>query len=411
MQKHTVHTLLGNNEKLVQLNLSGLSAVSKESCDIIAKSCPQLEVLDVSWCDNLEATGLKAIIKRCPKLKDLRAGEVRGFQNTSVASLLFKTNNLERLVLRGCVELTDEALEVIFHGVEPEVDILTGLPVVPPRKLRHLDLGRCTQLTDDGVSTIGYFTPDLEGLQLSGCKALTNAALEPILASTPRLTHLELEDLEELTNPILSEHLAKAPCAANLEHLSIGYCAELGDAGMLPVMRSCVSLRSLDLDNTRVSDLVLAEAAVMVDKRSKRSFVAGTRPKMTLHMAVYDCQNITWTGIREVLFRNAQIKLAPGHSGKVTYPVETIGLKVMYGFQMTVDEHQKRVLKGDLDAAGRLERKWADYMQANEEAGMAGAGHRRRRRRAREAQALHANEEDTPNGRGRARTTGSCTLM
>ena len=80
---------------------------------------------------------------------------------------------------------------------------------------------------------------------------------------------------------------------------------------------------------------------------------------------------------------------------------------------MTVDEHTKRVLKGDLAAASRLERKWADYMQANEEAGAIGAGIRRRRRRAREAQMAHADEEEagaTATGRRRARTA-ACAIM
>jgi len=411
-QKHTLHNLLKSNEKLVHLNLTGLAAVSNTSCKIIAESCPQLESFNVSWCEKVEAKGIKAIIDSCSRLRDLRAGEVRGFDNVATAESIFNTNNLERLVLCGCVELTDEALKVMMHGKDPEIDLLTDRPVVPPRKLRHLDLSRCNRLSNVGVKSIGYVTPELEGLQLSGCKALTDGALEPILASTPRLTHLELEDLEELTNSLLSEHLAKAPCAATLEHLSLSYCENIGDVGMLPVMQKCVRLCNVDMDNTRVSDLVLAEAASMVTKRSERSTSADVRPRMTLQLVVYDCQNVTWTGIREVLFRNAQIRPASGQSGAATYPTEIIGLKCFYGFQMTVDEHQKRLLRGDLSSASRLERKWADYMQASEEAGVGGAGYRRRRRRAREAHALHQNEEDGGIvGRRRARTMGSCSVM
>jgi F-box/leucine-rich repeat protein 2/20 len=413
-QKSTLHNLLRSNEKLVHLNLTGLAAVSNTSCKIIAESCPQLESFNISWCFKVEARGIKAVVQGCTKLRDLRAGEVKGFDNIDLANAIFETNNLERLVLSGCAELSDEALKVMMHGIDPEIDILTDRPVVPPRKLCHLDLSRCSNITDAGVKAIGYLTPELEGLQLSGCKSLTDAALEPIVASTPRLSHLELEDLDELTNVFLSEHLAKAPCATKLEHLSLSYCENLGDVGMLPVMQKCLSLKSIDLDNTRISDFVLAEAAHMVNKRSRRSMDAGGKPKETLHMVVYDCQNVTWTGIREVLFRNTQIKPSSLHPGRVTYPTEMISMKCFYGFQMTVDEHQKRVLRGDLEAASKLERKWADYMQASEEAGMGGSGHRRRRRRARETQALHLNEEDggaVPNGRRRARTMGSCSVM
>ncbi|GAB0136687.1 hypothetical protein EsDP_00004980 [Epichloe bromicola] len=411
-QKSTLHTLLRTNEKLVHLNLTGLSAVSNTSCRIIAESCPQLQTFNVSWCNKVEARGIKSIIDACPRLNDLRAGEVRGFDDMATAEAIFATNNLERLVLCGCVELTDDALQVMMQGHDPELDILAGRPIVPPRKLRHLDLSRCNRLSSSGVRSIGYAVPALEGLQLSGCRSITDAALEPILASTPRLTHLELEDLEELTNSLMSEHLAKAPCAETLEHLAISCCEGIGDVGMLPVLHKCLNLKSVDMDNTRISDLSLAEAAAMIIRRSKRSLTADERPRITLQLVVYDCQNVTWTGIREVLFRNAQIRPSVGQAGKVTYPTEIIGLKCFYGFQMTVDEHQKRVLRGDLSSAGRLERKWADYMQAHEEAGVGGVGTRRRRRRARDAHALQMNEEDGPIvGRRRARTTGACSVM
>lgn len=412
-QKGTLHTLLRSNERLVHLNLTGLYAVSNSSCRVVAESCPQLESFNVSWCQKVDARGIKAVVDSCLRLKDLRAGEVSGFDNVDTAESIFTTNNLERLVLSGCTDLTDEALKIMMHGVDPEIDILTERPVVAPRKLRHLNLSRCTQLTPAGVKTISYVTPELQGLQLSGCKHLTDEALMPILASAPRITHLELEDLSELTNILLSEHLVKAPCATSLEHLSLSYCEKVGDVGVLPVLQKCTSLRSCDLDNTRISDLSLAEAAAMVAKRSaKKEHSAGgapSPPAITLSLVVYDCHNVTWAGVREVLFRNAQMKTTS--SGAITYPTEMIGLKCFYGFQMTVDEHQKRVLRGDFGAASRLERKWGDYMQANAEATVTGAGHRRRRRRARETHTVHLEEEDGAVGRRRARTMGSCSVM
>jgi len=172
------------------------------------------------------------------------------------------------------------------------------------------------------------------------------------------------------------------------------------------------------MDNTRISDLVLAEAASMVRSRSVRTTNARSRPRIGLHMVVYDCQNVTWTGIREVLSRNSEVRkpLAGAAQAAASFPTEIIALKCFYGWQMTVDEHLKRLLRGDLPAAGRLERKWAEYMIANEEAGAGGAGLRRRRRRAREAQMLHADEEEGGVGMGgigrrrRARSNG-CAIM
>ncbi|KAI1807883.1 RNI-like protein [Daldinia bambusicola] len=411
-QRTTLHNLIKSNEGLANLNLTSMTAVTNSTCKIISQHCPQLETLNVSWCKYMDARGIKMVVLGCPKLRELRAGEVKGFNSISVAEAIFRTNNLERLVLSGCVDLDDEAFKTMIHGVEPEIDILTDRPIVPPRKLRHLDLSRCSRLTSQAIAVLGYLVPDLQGLQLSGCSSLTDAALQPIIASTPRLTHLELEELSELTNDILSEHLAKAPCAPNLKHLSVSYCENISDIGMLPVMKNCVSLESVDMDNTRIGDLVLTEAAAMVRSRSARTPLPDARPRIGLRLIVYDCQMVTWTGVREILSWNAEIRQPSERS--TTYPTEIIGLKCFYGWQQTVEQHTQRVLRGDFAAAARLERKWADYMQAVEEAGAGGAGFRRRRRRARAAQMLHADEEGggPAAGRRRARTVAAnCVVM
>ncbi|CAG8959151.1 hypothetical protein HYFRA_00013014 [Hymenoscyphus fraxineus] len=415
-QRSTLHSLLKSNERLAHLNLTGLTAVTNGTCKIIAQSCPSLEMFNVSWCTHMDARGIRAVVVGCPKLKDLRAGEVRGFNNLDLAQNIFETNGLRKLVLSGCTDLSDIALRTMIVGDDPEIDILTDLPLVPARRLRHLDLSRCNRLTSVGVKTLAHLVPDLEGLQLNGCTALTDNALMDIVKTTPRLTHLELEDLSELTNIFLSEHLAKAPCAPRMKHLSVSYCENLGDTGMLSVIRACTSLSTVEMDNTKISDLVLAEAASMIRTRASRTTNSRSRPQVGLSMDVFDCQNVTWTGIREVLSRNSEVSKPTGTQNEATYPTQIISMKCFHVWQQTVDEHKRRVLKGDLPAAARLERKWAEYMMANEEAGAGGAGARRRRRRAREAQMLHADEEEGGLGMGgigrrrRARSSG-CAIM
>lgn len=232
---------------------------------------------------------------------------------------------------------------------------------------------------------------------------------------------------------------------------------------MLPLIRACTNLESLEMDNTRISDLVLAEAAAMVRLRARRTVLtdnAPFRPATGLRLIAYDCQNVTWTGVREVLSRNAEVltttktaelpplekslhsstpstnpsspstsaeQLPSSHTASPrihvvrehAYPSQIIQLKCFYTYQPTVEEHTKRVLRGDFAAARRLERKWADFMIAQEEAGAQGAGHRRRRRRAREAQMMHADEEDGSSGPGngvgggrrRRARSGGCAVM
>jgi len=462
------HALLGQNERLVHINLSNLDGVNNSTLEVIANACPQVELLNICWCANVDSRGLLKVVKNCPLLKDLRAGEVRGFDDEDLLLEMYRSNNIERLVMQNCTSLTDSSLKILFEGTDAEIDILTGRPVVPPRTLRHLDVSRCQFISDEGIAYMVGNVPFLEGLQLSKCYGLTDAALVPLFPTLSSLTHLDLEELDALTNQSIQE-LAKSPCRHTLKHLNISYCEQLGDVGMLPVVKECKQLRNLDLDNTRISDLVLAEAAQML--RERHTIPASSRgsddddettltpsslalptldhsPRIGLRMVVYDCQNVTWTGIREVLARNAEIRtsLFPAapmtlnnnsntRSFSLSQPThEIITLKCFYGFQPTVTEHTRRILRGDLAAAARLERKWAEYMMASEEAGGGtgtvgaygglggGYGNRRRRRRAREARMMHADEqaegEELDDGdagvigrRRRARSGPGCAMM
>jgi F-box/leucine-rich repeat protein 2/20 len=422
IDRTSIHCFLLQNSRLVHVNLSGLASATNAAMKIIASNCPRVEVLNISWCNNIDNRGLKKVVEGCPKLRDLRAGEVRGWDDVELMMELFKRNTLERLVLMNCDSLSDESLAALVEGVGEEVDVLTDRPIVPPRILKHLDLTRCRSITDTGLKTLVDNVPFLEGLQVSKCGGLTDDSLNALLPTMPVLTHLDIEELDGLTNEVLKT-LAESPCAPHLRHLCISYCESLGDAGMIPALKACSKLNSLEMDNTRISDLVLTEAAASVRSRNRlgRGLTASERPEIGLRIVAYDCANVTWTGIREVLSRNAEITRPTQNStSKVaTYPREIIQLKCFYNWQPTVEEHTKRVLKGDFSAAARLERKWADWMMMNEEAGVGGAGARRRRRRAREAQMMHADEEEGGAGvtggvgrRRRARSgPGGCTVM
>jgi len=522
IDRSSVHSFLHQNINLQHINLSNLKDITNSSMRIIADNCPRLEILNVEWCANVDTRGLRFIIDSCSQLRELRAGETQGWDDISFLDLIFERNTLERLTLPGCESLQDESLAAIFEGSNSETDYTSGRRVAPPRNFKHVNLARCYNITDTGLQSLVNNVPYLEGLQVSKCKELTDASLRALLPTTPFLTHLDIDELDLLTNATLQE-LAQSPCKKTLQHLCISYCDNLGDSGMLLVVKACQNLTHLDLDNTKISDLTLAEAAAQVSQRpaapqvlrsitwngtrspnsglrnnrraSVRERLEPSKPRIGLHMTVYDCPNVTWTGIREVLSRNAEVRQPPQpldlvqgspvdggfcspssshdslldnveqteglmssrEDGLHAFPAfnasttssvqskQIIGLKVFHGYQQTVQEHTRRVLRGDFAAASRLERKWAGYMMASEEAGAALgvgtgggtgninarlgalglAGNRRRRRRVRELSNMHADEtaEGLDGGGGaegggavigrrrRARTAGGCIVM
>ena len=413
IEQTSFHYFLLRSTRLVRINVMGTSNLNDTSMKLLAVSCPLLETLEVSWCKDISGKGLRYVVQACSRLKDLRASETSGWNDKAFLNEIFLRNTLERIVISHCTGLSDTSLQILFNGSDPQIDHLTGLAVVPPRALRHIDISRNSTLSDAGVSSIARNTPLLTGLQLSNCRILSDASLTPIIESSPLLTHLDLEGLEHLTNALLST-LAKSACAPYLEHLCISYCEGLGDTGMLPVVKRCGALKSVWMDNTRISDLVLVEIAAQVRRRNRAALLGNPsgKPCVGIRVVAYDCQHVNWTGVREVLSRNAEFIHRAHESTQPNYPKEVVSLKCFYGYQPTVDEHTKRVLRGELVRASMLEKKWAEYMLATEEAGAAGAGARRRRRRAREAALVHADEEDGVGRGGRRRArSGGCAVM
>lgn len=272
---------------------------------------------------------------------------------------------------------------------------------------------------------MAHNVPYLEGLRLCQNTALTDDALDELLQTTNRLTHLEVEEVEGLTNDTLIT-LSKSKAAETLEHLSVSYCELIGDVGVLPLLKACPNIRSLCLDNTRISDLVLMEASEQVRNRGSTTKKNQT-PRKGLELVAFDCANVTWAGVREILQGNGRVMQGRkrsiyqtqnfvGENGEkeqsrrvieiqtLLYPTEVIHLKAFYGWRQTVDEHYKRCTSGRWGAAARLEEKWAEWMVASEEVGVVGHGwsSRRRRRRAREAENRVRDDED-----GTAQDTGT----
>ena len=453
IDRKSMHTFLNQNSRLVHVNLCGLETLSNSALRIIASRCPRLEHLNVNWCKKVSTAGLTKVFESCHRLRDLRASETKGWGDVEFAQLVFERNSLERLVLMNCDDLTNESFAVMIEGRDSEIDVITGRPSVAPRKLKYLDLTRCLGITDQSVKTLVHNVPHMEGLQLSKLRGIVDATLTELLPTVPLLTHLDLEELEDLSNAVL-QTLAVAPCASRLRHLSISYCEYMGDEGMLPVLQSCVNLCSLEMDNTRISDRVLIGAGDLLRNRSPHTIVQADgrsepfTPEVGLRLIAYDCQNVTWMGVRGVLSRNSNTWITthpihlpplarsppsdvaatdahPPASPRIrivrstSYPSQIIALKCFYTYQPTVEEHTKRVLRGDWYAARRLERKWAEFMMAQREASIDGS--RRRRRRAREAGVVAGDEEGGGAdgamaagiggiGRRRARS-GGCVVM
>jgi F-box/leucine-rich repeat protein 2/20 len=459
----TIHRFLHGKGRLVHIDLSHHASVTNTAMHVIAVSCPKLKTLDISHCDNINTCGLQEVVAACPELTSIQASEIGGWENGELMQRLFLRNNLERLVLKNCDSLTDESLTILIQGSNGKMGLLTPEPIVPPRKLRHLDLARCRGISNRGVETLVNNIPNIETLNFSKCLGIGDEALIQLLPTTPLLIELDLEELDLLTNAVL-HGLASSPCARHLRHLRVTDCERMDDVGMLALLQSCTGLWSLEMDSTRISDLVLVEAAAMVSRRAPRTVTTADAlytPTVGLSLSVRDCFDVTWVGIREILSRNASVvtKIATvkvpqpmGHSGgsirKATkfslfqsspseqsppscsaspdihniyvhaYPTHIVKIFTeVYKYQSTVQEHTDRVLRGDFPAARRLEHKWAEFIVAREAIDEGGVRSWRKRLRARNVQRIYTEEESGTVDIGIdvvkrwSTRSGSCALM
>lgn len=140
--------------------------------------------------------------------------------------------------------------------------------------------------------------------------------------------------------------------------------------------------------------------------RRRKELKGKTGAFVGMRVVIFDCPSITWNGVREVMIRNATKRPCEDIHGQV------VQMKCFYGWQMTCDEHLKRVLRGDLCSANKLEAKWTEHMIALEE----GTGRRRRRRRdvANQVFTPELDDEAGPasSWRNRDRRRGaSCAIM
>lgn len=161
----------------------------------------------------------------------------------------------------------------------------------------------------------------------------------------------------------------------------------------------------VNVSQARAGDFTLEEIAMQIRKRPHTS--ESIKATVGLRIVIFDCPSISWQGIREILVRNSISRPGQTSHGQI------VQIKCYYGWQMTVDEHTKRVLRGDLCSAEKLETKWAEHMIAVEDGQI---GRRRRRRGRNQNQNLQEADDNTNvltswrNG-SRRRRGASCAIM
>lgn len=139
----------------------------------IAKNCPKLRVVRLSWCSSISDDTIRVLSSHCPLLQELHLGNCR--KVTSRVCDLLSHCPIEGLDLSGIESMDDWALRSIATC-----------------GLTDLNISRCPLITDGGLSYLSRHAPRLRRLSISYCPCISDSGVLALRRSKGNLTRVDL---------------------------------------------------------------------------------------------------------------------------------------------------------------------------------------------------------------------------
>lgn len=237
LEAEDLHNFLPRFPNLVTVEAAG--SITSADLEFIAQTCPRIEILNLNtrktqddFGEPDEFSGLNggvyAIAYGCLEMRKvyLRRRTIGDF---GVVSLLKLGKNLTHLDLGRCSRITDRALEAISCAT----------------CLRVLNLQCCWLITDAGLAMLvnGCTAWTLRKLILSECERITDRGLS-WLQQMCCLEELNLAECGPAVTDIGGAAVAAIP---NLKRLKLSWLINITDVTLTAIVQHCQKLTMLDL--------------------------------------------------------------------------------------------------------------------------------------------------------------------
>ena len=286
----------GETLRLKDLRVSGLRKVNDDVMEKMGRTCPELEVLDLSYAKDLHNSAVDAFVKwpedwgvdspPASPFSPSSSSPTMGYPFPSPSSwpslASFPSSFLSAFEER---ERRDRGLDPALKWNHHQESILLtskeagrdrGDPTKYRRRitqLRHINFSCCTLLTDIAASHLAHAVPRLEFFEMGGIGGeVREEGLIRLFETTPWIRKIDLEDagdvgdaLIEVLTPgpssedavssvlsVLEDGPAPQPGHA-LEDLIISHAIGVNNDALLALVRRCTGLRVLEADGTRIS--------------------------------------------------------------------------------------------------------------------------------------------------------------
>merc|ERR1719341_2791798 len=217
--------------------------------------------LNLKECKTLTNAGLLQLLGKCSAtLEDLNlymtqiSGE--GLERLPVLK------QLETVNLQACFYLTNTGLLQLLSKCSATLKDL------------NLDM---TQISGEGLESIPLLE-QLEKVNFGNCENLKNAGLLQLLAKCSAT----LKDLRLYGTKISGEGLESIPVLKQLEDITLRFCKNLTNTGLLQVLTKCsATLKDLDMCATEINGEILAD------------WIARHAPGKLRKLNLGDCRNVS----------------------------------------------------------------------------------------------------------------------
>ncbi len=258
----------GNLSKLKSLNIILYNMVTDEGLRVLANgNLSKLTSLDLTECyNNLTDAGLALLSSgNLSSLLSLNLSICSGFTDVGYAALAANLQQLESLHL-WTTEITDVGLAALANG-----NLLN---------LKLLDLSCNANITDAGLLALadGKLS-NLQSLKLFRCLGVTDAGIQAVVRASTKLKSLNMDQCN-----VTDAWLPQEECVVltQLEDVSIEFCENISDDGVVAIATRLCNLRSLNISWCRnVSDASLVSITKLSLPSLKKLIIGGECTKIT----------------------------------------------------------------------------------------------------------------------------------
>ncbi|KAL5574497.1 hypothetical protein UlMin_016196 [Ulmus minor] len=159
------------NPQVKSLDLLRNKCLGNESVKKIAFACPNLQLLNLSYCCHITEEAVEEVLKRCPEIRHLNVNSCKGLKKFLID---FELPKLE-VICATKTSIDDEGLSLIGKNC---------------RNLLQLDLHYCVNVTDKGVKEVVQNCRALQEINLKWCDQVSVDTIAWMVFSRPSLRRI-----------------------------------------------------------------------------------------------------------------------------------------------------------------------------------------------------------------------------